>query len=300
MSKELSSVPTLEKDNYPEWTCKINRYFHLNNLYNIVHGQELCLADGSTSQPDWDKRAMQAARAIEMSLNNTNATHIHGIEGNATAMWRKLESVHNSRTPGSRFNAMDTFFNIKKDEQEDLHSLVTRAKAAMQVIKSLWPIGTTSAAPGFPNIIVTGTSGNSTSLPNAPAYTLETLDEELVIMALLCALPEDYSALRSSLFIQDTLTLQMVENAFQAEDNQRQHANREPATALQTSVPHKSPTPSTPHRQPPTLSSFAPLNGPHQCKNNLTCFFFQNPGHHKADCHVKKNPQENYPQPPVK
>ena len=295
MSKELSSVPTLEKDNYPEWTRKINAYFRLNNLYNIVHGRELRPADSSANQPDWDKRAMQAAGAIEMSLDNTNATHIHGIEGNATAMWMKLESVHNSRTPGSRFNAMDTFFNIKKEEQEDLRSLVTRAKAAMQVIKSLRPVGTTSA-PGLPTVVVTSTSGNSTSLPSTSAYTLETLDEELVIMALLRALPEDYSALRSSLFIQDTLTLQMVENAFQAEDNQRQHSTHETATALQTSVTRKSPSLSTSHRQSstPPSSSSAPLNGPRQHKNNLTCFFCKNPGHHEADCRVKKNAQENY------
>ncbi|KIM23137.1 hypothetical protein M408DRAFT_77958, partial [Serendipita vermifera MAFF 305830] len=78
--KDLSGVPQLEKDNYQEWSRKINAYFRFQNLFNLVHGKETRPSD-TADQPDWDKRAMQAAGAIEMTLDQTNATHVHGIEG---------------------------------------------------------------------------------------------------------------------------------------------------------------------------------------------------------------------------
>lgn len=287
--KDLSGVPQLEKDNYQEWSRKINAYFRFQNLFNLVHGKETRPSD-TADQPDWDKRAMQAAGAIEMTLDQTNATHVHGIEGEPVLMWKQLESAHNSRTPGSRFNAMDTFFSIKKEENEDLSSLVTRVKAAMQHVQSLRPIGTTSG----PTVTVSSTSGSTTTT----LYTLKTLDEELIIMALLRALPEDYSALRSSLFIQDTLTLQMVETAFSAEDNQRKHTTRENITALRAAADwrhsnrHKPYSPPRSESTPPSTATSS--SGSTTSKKQCKCYFCKNLGHIERDCRIKKAAQQNY------
>jgi gag-polypeptide of LTR copia-type len=125
MSKDLSNIPALGKDNYLEWARKISAYFRLHGLFNIIAEKERRPASDAAAQESWDEREMRAAGAIEMTLDSENATHIHGIEGKAIEMWKKLESVHNTRTPGGRFNAMDAFFSIKKEESEDLRSLIT-------------------------------------------------------------------------------------------------------------------------------------------------------------------------------
>jgi hypothetical protein len=227
MSKDLSNVPALGKDNYLEWARKISAYFRLHGLFNIIVEKEQRPTSDTMAQASWDECKMQAASAIEMTLDPENATHIHGIEGQAIEMWKKLESVHNTRTPGGRFNAMDTFFSIKKEESEDLHSLITHVKAGMQNIKALRPVSNTTLS--APSVTVSGGGTTTVAL-----YTLETLDEELIIMALLRALPEDYNSLRSSLFIQSSLNLQIVKSAFLAEDNQCQHATCESASTLHT------------------------------------------------------------------
>jgi hypothetical protein len=82
-----------------------------------------------------------------------------------------------------------------------------------QGCKTLRPFSLSAMRP--PSITVSTSSTTTVTL-----YTLETLDEELIIMALLCALLESYNSLHSSLFIQSSLNLQIVEAAFLAEDNQ--------------------------------------------------------------------------------
>jgi hypothetical protein len=286
MSKELSNIPQLGKDNYLDWARKISAYFRLNNLFNIIAEKEVRSPDDATAQADWDKREMQAAGAIEMTLDADNATHIHGLEGKAVTMWKRLESVHNSRTPGGRFNAMDAFFSIKKEDSEDLRSLITRVKAGMQTIKALRPVPTTTVS----------------SPSSSTHYTLETLDEELVIMALLRALPEDYSSLRSSLFIQSTLNLQIVESAFLAEDNQRQHTTRDNAAAaaalraVSDRKSHYSQHPSSSRSE--TSSASSPSTSAaathRRGKSGITCYFCKNIGHTERECKIKKKAQQNY------
>ncbi|KIM23430.1 hypothetical protein M408DRAFT_320982 [Serendipita vermifera MAFF 305830] len=210
-SKDLSGVPTLSSDNYPIWRRKINAYLRFNDLYRIVHGEELRPGDTDREgQTDWDKRASRAAGAIEMTLDDKSSTHIEGLEGNATQMWQKLDKVHNNKTPGTRFNAMDAMFNIQMEETENLGELITRIKAAMLRVKALRPVSPP------PSITVTSASGTSAPLPSSTGniYTIETLDDELVIMTLLRALPDSYNHLRSALLIQPTLTLEVVEKRF--------------------------------------------------------------------------------------
>jgi hypothetical protein len=53
-------------------------------------------------------------------------------------MWSKLEAVHLQKHPGTRFNAYDALFSIRKADDETLSAL-TRAETAMQDIKALRP-----------------------------------------------------------------------------------------------------------------------------------------------------------------
>lgn len=107
-----------------------------------------------------------AAGFISMFIDTANTTHINSLKDDPEKMWKKLDGIHNAKTPVMRFNAMDILFNVQKESEEDLQALMTRAKAAMDYFKAL--------------------------IPTDGSYTLETFQEELVVMTLLCALPKDF------------------------------------------------------------------------------------------------------------
>lgn len=89
----------------------------------------------------------------------------------------------------------------------------------MQRIQMLWPLPIVG-----PNRVTT------------QAYTIETLDDELSIMAMLQALPrEEYSSFISSVLMLSQLTKEAVLEAFRTEEMQ-QHAAEEEATATAAAV----------------------------------------------------------------
>ena len=118
--------------------------------------------------------------------------YIKEVKGDPAAMWQKLEAIHIQKKPGTRFNAYDVLFNIRKEENETLTALMARADKAMQDIKSLRPSG----------------------------FSLTDLDKELLCMTLIRALPE-YNNFASSLLLLDSLDLDKLKSAFQNEESQR-------------------------------------------------------------------------------
>jgi gag-polypeptide of LTR copia-type len=164
-SKEYANIPILARDNYLSWKRLITGYFLTINAAGIVLCTETRPGTGSsldTAREDWDKRNRQAAGAIQLTIDETNAIHTTGLETDAPAQWKKLEELHNNKTAGTRFNAMDALFNIRIESGEDLRSLITRVTAAMQRVKSLRP-GTAPTQ-----------SGHTLSGGSPSAYTLDT------------------------------------------------------------------------------------------------------------------------------
>jgi hypothetical protein len=104
-------------------------------------------------------------------------SHFNGIDNDPIKMWNALETVHMQKKPGTRFNAYDNLFSIRKQEEKSLQTLVNRVDEAMCIIKDLHPAD----------------------------FTLAQLDAELASMALIRALPEDYNTFVSSLLLQDKL-----------------------------------------------------------------------------------------------
>lgn len=231
-AKDFANIEKLTKDNYSEWRRLVSAYFLTIDALELVEGTETRPGTGSsndTARADWDKRNRLTAACIQMTIDQTNATHTTGQERNAPSQWKKLEEIHNNKTAGSRFNAMDNLFNIRMEPGENLQALMTRVTAAMQRVKLLRPAGQ-------------GTPSGQTISGSTSAYTLETLDNELVIMTLIRALPSDYQHVRSALLIQPTLTIENVRDTFLAEDNQRQHAGQEQVTALKAFSRHQGTT----------------------------------------------------------
>ena len=101
--------------------------------------------------------------------------------------------MHLQQRPGARFNAYDDLFSIRKLEEESLQSLANRVDAAMQQIQNLHP----------------------------KDFILDKLYEELLCMAMIRALPEDYSHLVSTLILSDKLDKAIISQAFHTEKTQR-------------------------------------------------------------------------------
>ena len=106
-------------------------------------------------------------------------------------MQNSLCSIYLQRRPGTRFNAYDDLFNIRKAEDESLQSLINRVEDKMKNIKDLRPNG----------------------------FDLQSLDEELASMTLIRALPaQEYSSFTLSLLLKDKLDKAAVHQAFVTED----------------------------------------------------------------------------------
>ena len=92
-----------------------------------------------------------------LMVEPTQRVHFRGIKDDAVKMWGVLEGVHMQKQPGTRFNAYDDLFSIRKHDEEDLQSLINRVDDAIHRIRDLRSIG----------------------------FTLDKLDDELASMTLI-------------------------------------------------------------------------------------------------------------------
>ena len=161
---------------------------------------------------DWKMRAQKAAGALFLAVEHEQRIHLGGIETDPMEICSKLETIHLNKRPGTRFNAYDDLFSIRKQPEETLQSLMNRVDEAMRKIVNLRP----------------------------KKFTLEKLDEELACMTLIRSLPEEYSHFTSSLLLLDSLDKSKLQSAFVTEETNRSR-RADPLTsntpgALQTSA----------------------------------------------------------------
>jgi len=177
MPSENSSSPSiapLSNSNSPQWAMEMKAWLMTRGLWLLVSGEES--SPGSTKVAellDWKMRSLKAAGALFLAVEHEQRIHLAGIESYPLAIWTKLESVHVSKRPGARFNAYDDLFSIRKQPDESLQALMNRIDEAMRTISNLRP----------------------------KDFTLAKLDEELVCMAMIRSLPDEYSHFTSSLLL---------------------------------------------------------------------------------------------------
>ncbi|CAG7852791.1 SubName: Full=Uncharacterized protein {ECO:0000313/EMBL:CCA76880.1}; Flags: Fragment [Serendipita indica DSM 11827] len=229
-TKGFSAIPVLTTGNYLAWSQKIDRYFTLNNLDDLVYGLELSPdsapkdpspgtegegSESSTSSKqyvadnanEWKRRAKQASAAITLTVDETNMSQIRKLKGDPVAMWNKLEYIHNAKTSATHFNALEAFFAKTKAEGEPLASITAATNALEEQFRSLW---TTN-------------------------YDADTLLNDLAMMSSLRMIPPESIHVRTSLLCQPNLTRDVIDAALVNEDNQ-QRRNSQPAIALRAAT----------------------------------------------------------------
>lgn len=175
-------------------------WYRAQALWRIVSGASksptlsIPLKDGEEDNLEaWQVKADKAAGIMWLMVEPAQRVHFREIKDDAVKMWGVLESVHMQKQTGTRFNAYDDLFSIRKHDEEDLQSLINRVDDAVHRIRDLRSTG----------------------------FTLDKLDDELAFMTLIRALPDDYNAVVSSLLLKDDLDKAAVQNVFVCEDNQR-------------------------------------------------------------------------------
>src|SRR5271156_4607481 len=185
----------------------------------------------------WKRKAAKASGEIWLAIDDSQKVHVKDLKGNPQEMWKKLEGIHVQRKPGTHFNAYESLLSIRKRDDESLSDLMTRASKACQDIKALRP----------------------------STFTLDDLDNELLSMALICALPADYNNFASSLLLLDSLSIDKLKSAFHNEESQR--------TARQVDL---------------SALAFYTLSS-----SSSSCFFCGGTSHFEKDCNKKKKASED-------
>ena len=186
-------IRPLSSSNYESWKTEMSAHLCSKGLYRLVSGQELRPDSDLDKQAAWDAREKKAAGEIGLYLESDQRVHVKGIEHDPVAMWAKLEAVHVQKIPGSRFNAYDDFFSIRKRPDESLSALIARIEHALGRIKDLRPAN----------------------------FSLDKLDNELVCMAMIRSLPSEYSSFTSSLLLLGSLDKDTLKEAFITEEVNR-------------------------------------------------------------------------------
>jgi hypothetical protein len=228
-----SKVPEMEKlgaTNYTTWAQDVLAWLATQQLKKLVLGKLIkpspadpsAITDAEQTAIDaWEDKAEKAAGWIITLIKSDQRVHIKGLEDDPVGMWKKLEAVHVVKQAGARFNSYDNFFTIRKKEDESLVSLTTRIDGAMQDIQSLRP----------------------------DAFTLAQLDEELFCMTMIRSLPEDYNNLVTSLLLKGSLDKDTIIQAFQTEENQRQHRATSESLISPTAKALAASSPSSPDKE---------------------------------------------------
>ena len=79
------------------------------------------VTEAYTSKDDqWLEKQEKASGWIYLMVEPEQRIHLTGIQDNPVKMWTKLEEVHMAKQAGTRFNAYDDLFSIRKRRKSPL------------------------------------------------------------------------------------------------------------------------------------------------------------------------------------
>ncbi|KZT18659.1 hypothetical protein NEOLEDRAFT_1184079 [Neolentinus lepideus HHB14362 ss-1] len=164
--------PALGECNYGSWADDMEAYLKTLDLWDVTDDPMAAPLPVDAANPtteerkevrDWEKRKGQASGQIWLAVEDGQKVHVKDVKNDPAKMWLKLKEVHVQQKPGTCFNAYDALLGLCKLEGESLAYLMARADKAMQDIHVLRPRD----------------------------FTIESLDNNLTSMALICALPSE-------------------------------------------------------------------------------------------------------------
>ncbi|KZT64659.1 hypothetical protein DAEQUDRAFT_805244, partial [Daedalea quercina L-15889] len=195
MAPAPATFAKLTNRNYQQWRLNMEARLRTLAALRIVNRTESRPSfteplDGAKCRDlrDFDNRHDLAAGEIWSCVEREQQTHLEAIRDDPVTMWGKLEAVHMQKCPGTHFNTYNALLSLSKAEDESLSTLSTRASQLKSDMKALHPSD----------------------------FDIAKLDDELVLMALIRALPSEYNTLCQTLLLDDSLTLEKLQETFVA------------------------------------------------------------------------------------
>jgi hypothetical protein len=186
------SEPTLFEPVVPATTLSCTEESH---NYAAQHNYD-------TKLEAWAEKDEKAQGNLLAHISTSQRVHLADAD-TAYAMWQVLVTVHVQQVPGTRFSAYNDLFSIVKGAEETLPAVASRVEIALARVCELRPK------------TITGDNGKPC------VYGVKDLEDELALMAMLCALPcDEYTDFVSSLMRTKDLDRRAVEAAFQIEQTE--------------------------------------------------------------------------------
>jgi hypothetical protein len=195
-----SSSPTsdvlstkLNDFNYQSWVIKMKALLMAKKLWMHVIGIIKRPTPPSEGLDDWLINAYAASGLILLNMEDSQHTHVEGLEESPDKMWKTLEDIYVQKRPNSRFMALSNLLSISKQPDEPLPVVSTRVEQAVKDVKALCP----------------------------KDYTMEQLYDDLCCMAMIRSLGPDYSSFVSSISLMDDINMLKLKSAFLTEESNR-------------------------------------------------------------------------------
>jgi predicted small integral membrane protein len=131
-------ITPLNDVNYVSWAKEMRAYLAENRIWFIVNGT-ITEPKSGKEQVTYMKKSTQAAGAMFLAVEASQHVHFNWIEMDGPAIWAKLQSTHLQKVSGVRYNALDAVFNVRKQSDKSLPSLVSRVDTLVQSFKDLCP-----------------------------------------------------------------------------------------------------------------------------------------------------------------
>ncbi|KAF8955724.1 hypothetical protein BDZ97DRAFT_1963278 [Flammula alnicola] len=183
-SLHMPQITKLNAFNYNTWSSDMQAWLRANGVWRIVNGTSTKptlpatpTAEETKAFDDWTLKSDKASGMMYMLVEDDQKIHFNGIEDDPVKIWTAKDAYTVSKRPGAHFNAYDDLFSIRKQEDETLQTLMNRVDTSIRRIQDLRPTG----------------------------FDLAKLDDELASMAMIRALPDEYSTFASSLLLMDKL-----------------------------------------------------------------------------------------------
>jgi hypothetical protein len=153
----------------------------------------------NTKLEAWAEKDEKAQGNLLAHISTSQRVHLAEAD-TAYAMWQVLVAVHVQQVPGMRFSAYNDLFSITKGAEETLPAVASCVEIALACVRKLRP-ETITGDDGKPRV-----------------YGVKDLEDKLVLMAMLRALPRnEYADFVLSLMRTKDLDRHAVEAVFQIE-----------------------------------------------------------------------------------
>ncbi|MGH7239232.1 MAG: hypothetical protein ACREHG_04095, partial [Candidatus Saccharimonadales bacterium] len=192
----------LGESNYHSWAIKMKALLMSKKLWLHVNGT-ISKPQDPTAIQDWLQNAYAASGLILLNMDDSQHTHVEGLEEDPSKMWSTLEGIFVRKRPNTRFMTYSTLLSITKQPDESLPSVTTRVEQALKDVKALCPAD----------------------------YKLEKLYDDLCCMAMIRSLPPDFSSFVSTITLMDDLSMSKLKTAFITEESNRKAMDAQTGTA---------------------------------------------------------------------